>query len=380
MFWKSKKAKQEKKPISLAREWYNAVVFAVVVATLIRWGTVQAFVIPTPSMENTLLVGDFLFVSKLHYGPQTPRTPLQIPLTHQKVFGIQTYLPWIQLPTYRFPGFSEIKRGHVIVFNVPPASMNGGEVHPPDLKNNYVKRCVAIAGDMLEVTNKRVVVNGEPLPLTPGMKFSYLVTSRDEIHPRNFTALGLDGDDYYYMGRDNTNNAVYRMFLTESQVQSVKGLSFIRSFEEDRNDYSSPNEPLFPLKYAEGWTGDNYGPIWIPKKGATVVMNDSTLSLYGELIRDYEGNKNVEFANGKLTIDGKNLSTYTFAQDYYFMMGDNRHNSTDSRFPQVGYVPFENIVGRAQLIFFSVHEGERAWEVWRWPFSVRWSRLFTIVR
>jgi signal peptidase I len=372
MLWKSKNEKKEKKEISRAREWYNAIVFAVVVATLIRWGTVQAFVIPTPSMENTLLVGDFLFVSKLHYGPQTPRTPLQIPLTHQKVFGIPTYLPWIQLPTYRFPGFSEIKRGDVIVFNVPPASMNGGEVHPPDLKNNYVKRCVAIAGDVLQVINKEVVVNGEVLPMPPHMKFSYLITSRDEIHPRNFGALGLDADDYYYMGRDGGNNAVYRLYLTSPQAESVKNLSFIRSFEEDRNDYSSPNEPIFPLKYSKSWSGDNYGPIWIPKKGETISINDSTLSWYGEAIRDYEGNSNVEIGNGQLSINGKNVSTYTFAQNYYFMMGDNRHNSLDSRY--WGFVPEDHIVGKPLFIWFSMDDRANLLSM------IRWKRIGALIR
>ena len=224
MNWKFWEKQKEKKPVSILREWYNSIVFAVVVATLIRWSTVQAFVIPTPSMENTLLVGDFLFVSKLHYGPQTPRTPLQIPLTHQKIWGtnIPSYLPWIQLPPYRFPGFSKVKRGDVVVFNVPPKSLNEGIDHPVDLKNNYVKRCVAIAGDRLEVRDRQVVVNGEPLPNPPDMKFSYLVKSRDEINKRNLRGLGLDGDDYYFLGRTEDDHTLYRMFLTKQQEEEVR--------------------------------------------------------------------------------------------------------------------------------------------------------------
>src|SRR6478609_6820944 len=145
-FWKRRK---EEKPKSFLREWSDSIIFAVVVATFFRWSVVQAFVIPTPSMENTLLVGDYLFVSKLHYGPQTPKTPLQIPLTHQKIWGtdIPSYLDWIELPTYRFPGLSKIKREDVVVFNVPPLSQNEGVEHPMDLKTFYVKRCVAVSGD-----------------------------------------------------------------------------------------------------------------------------------------------------------------------------------------------------------------------------------------
>src|SRR5258706_10956896 len=161
MNWKTWKKRKQRKPQSFVREWANAIVFAVVVATLIRWSAVQAYVIPTPSMENSLLVGDFLFVSKFHYGPQTPQTPLQVPLTHQKFWGtdIPSYLPWIKLPTYRFPGISKVKNGDVVVFNVPSREEIDGVDYPVDLKNNYEKRCMPIAADSLESTNRQVVIN-----------------------------------------------------------------------------------------------------------------------------------------------------------------------------------------------------------------------------
>jgi len=374
MSWKFWKKQKEKKPVSLLREWYNSIVFAVVVATLIRWSAVQAFVIPTPSMENTLLVGDFLFVSKLHYGPQTPRTPLQIPLTHQKIWGtnIPSYLPWIQLPTYRFPGFSKVKRGDVVVFNVPPKSLNEGIDHPVDLKNNYVKRCVAIAGDRLEVRNRQVVVNGEPLPDPPGMKFSYLVKSRDEINKRNLRGLGLDGDDYYFLGRTEDNQALYRMFLTKQQEDEVRAVPYIFSVAVDINNYSSPDERIFPVIHSTTWTGDNYGTLIIPQKGMTITVNDSTLSAYGEVIRLYEQNENVEIAEGKLSIDGKSLTSYTFKQNYYFMMGDNRHNSLDSRY--WGFVPEDHIVGKALFTWFSVDQEAGLLK------KVRWGRIGNIIR
>src|SRR5688500_6175655 len=215
MNWKFLTTKKENQPKSKLREWREAIVFAVVVATLIRWGTVEAFVIPTPSMENSLLVGEYLFVSKLHYGSRTPRTPLQIPLTHQKIWGtnIPSYLDWIELPSFRLPGISEVKRGDVVVFNVPPRSMNEGQEHPVQLKSNYVKRCVAAAGDRLQIIDKEVFVNGAALAHPEYMKFRYLLTASDEITSRTLTHLELSKDDCYFLGRQD-NQAIYTMFST----------------------------------------------------------------------------------------------------------------------------------------------------------------------
>src|SRR5690242_8466162 len=199
-FWKRS---EPKKPVSKRREWFNSITFAVVAATLIRWTAVEAYVIPTPSMENSALVGDFLFVSKFHYGTRTTSTPLQIPLTHQKIWGtnIPSYLDWIELPSYRLPGISEVKRGDVVVFNVPPASMNEGQEHPVQLKSNYVKRCVAVAGDRLQIIDQEIFVNGEALARPENMKFRYMVAAKDEITPRSLTRLELSKDDCYFMGR-----------------------------------------------------------------------------------------------------------------------------------------------------------------------------------
>src|SRR6187402_2645602 len=155
-FWKKK---QPAKPVSAARDWFNSVLFAVIAATLIRWTTVEAYVVPTPSMENTILVGDYLFVSKFHYGTRTTSTPLQIPLTHQKIWftNIPSYLEWVKLPQYRLPGISSVKRGDVVVFNVPPQELNDGIRYPADLKTNYIKRCVAIPGDSLRIVDRQVM-------------------------------------------------------------------------------------------------------------------------------------------------------------------------------------------------------------------------------
>ena len=375
MNWKFWKKKKERRPKSFAREWANAIGFAVVAATLIRWSTVQAFVIPTPSMENSLLVGDFLFVSKFHYGPQTPRTPLQVPLTHQKFWGteIPSYLPWIQLPTYRFPGISKVRKGDVVVFNVPAREENDGIDYPVDLKNNYVKRCVAVAGDRLEVRERQVYVNGEPLANPENMKFSYLVMANNEIHKRNLASLGLDKDDYYFLGRTREDKAVYKMFLTKSQLSEVKPVPFITSVEDDYSTHDGPNPRIFPTWKGALWNEDDYGPLVIPKKGMKIVINDSTLAFYGKTITLYEpDHRSVEVKEGKMKIDGKEVKEYTFQQDYYFMMGDNRHNSRDSRF--WGFVPEDHVVGKALFVWLSIDGDADLLH------KVRWNRLFNVIQ
>src|SRR5258706_194092 len=198
MKWNPFKKPVNQKPKSKLQEWRDSLVFAVVVASLFRWSLVEAFVIPTPSMENSLLVGDFLFVSKFHYGTRTPKTPLQIPLTHQKIWftEIPSYLPWIQLPSYRLPGFTRVKREDVVVFNVPPKALNDNIEYPIDLKTNYIKRCVGIPGDRLEVIDRQLVVNGQALKNPEMMQFKYLVTAKVEISQRNLDKLELDPDDY----------------------------------------------------------------------------------------------------------------------------------------------------------------------------------------
>jgi signal peptidase I len=367
-FWKKP---TEKKKVSTTREWINAITFAVIAATLIRWTTVEAFVIPTGSMEDTMMVGDYLFVSKFHYGTRTLRTPLQVPLTHQKIWGteIPSFLPWIELPSYRLPGISEVKREDIVVFNIPPDYLSDRMDYPLDLKTYYVKRCVGLPGDKLEIKNKEIFTNGQPLKKPVNMKFSYLITSNDEIHKRHFTNLGLDTDDYFYMGRAQDGRAIYRVLLTNKQVELTKSMPFVKSFQEDYTMGDGPEERIFPgLKYTN-WNGDNYGTLVIPHKGMKISINDSTLSFYGEVIKTYEHNENVAITNGQLTIDGQEVREYTFKQDYYFMMGDNRHNSLDSRY--WGFVPEDHIVGKALFVWFSVNSDAD------WLNKIRWNRIFT---
>ncbi len=374
MFWKKKaEAEQEKKPKSALREWWDAVLFAVVAATLIRWLIMEAYTIPTPSMENSLLVGDFLFVSKFHYGTRTPRTPLQIPLTHQKIWftEIPSYLPWIQLPTFRLPGFSEVKREDVVVFNVPPKELNEGKDYPIDLKTNYIKRCVAVAGDVLEVKDRQVIVNGQPLNNPPEMQYSYYVNAKDEINERNLEKLGIDPDDYSFLGRPEANRVVYQMYLTQSKVEELKKLPYIIGVDFE-GMHSAVDPRIFPSSSFAPWNADNYGPLTIPKEGMTIAINDSTLAAYGSTIRDYDHNTDVKIDNNKLFIDGKEVTEYTFKQNYYFMMGDNRHNSLDSRF--WGFVPEDHIVGKAFFIWLSLDKHAGLLN------TIRWNRFFKLIR
>lgn len=376
-FWKRSSA-----PKSKTREWVDAIVFAVVAATLIRWLIMEAYTIPTPSMENSLLVGDFLFVSKFHYGTRTTSTPLQVPLTHQKIWftEIPSYLEWIKLPQYRLPGISHVKREDVVVFNVPPTELNEGIDYPVDLKTNYIKRCVGIPGDVLQVKDKQVLANGTPLSNPPDMQYSYIVTTKGDISERTFNKFKLaPHEDYTKIGSPADGSVVYQMFLTSKAAEEFKQSPFVTSIEvENRN---TP-DGAFPYSSYNGWNGsnqnekkyfdwstDNFGPLWIPKKGATIAINDSTLALYGNTIKLYDHNDNVVIESGKLMIDGKEVKQYTFNQDYYFMMGDNRHNSLDSRF--WGFVPEDHIVGKAFFIWLSVDKNAG---------GIRWNRFFKLIK
>lgn len=367
-FWKKR---APKKPVSKTRDWFNSITFAIIAATLIRWTTVEAFVIPTPSMEDTALVGDYLFVSKFHYGTRTTSAPLQVPLTHQKIWGtnIPSYLDWIELPIYRFPGFSEVKKGDVVVFNVPAIEMNEGVRHPITLKNNYVKRCVAVAGDRIEIRNREVFVNGEALPTAKGMKWAYLVVASEQISKKNLTRMGLDSDDAYFLGLTSNEKAMYRMLLTNEQLENIRTINYIESASLDESLGTTPESDIFPSSKYSRWNGNNYGPLVIPKEGMTIAVNDSTMGLYGETIRLYDHNKNVVVGNGRLMIDGNEYTEYTFKQDYFFMMGDSRNNSADSRY--WGFVPHDHIVGKALFVWMSLDPEAGFFD------KVRWSRIFS---
>jgi signal peptidase I len=351
---------------SALREWVDAIVFAVVAATLIRWFLIEAFTIPTPSMEKSLLVGDFLFVSKFHYGARTPQTPLQVPLTHQKIWGTElpSYLDWIQLPMFRFPGISEIKNNDVVVFNYPPE-----DNYPTDLKTNYIKRCIGIAGDVIEVKERQVYINGKVAENPPLMQSSYDVrTNGSVINERVFKKYDIT--DTYGTSKGyivQTTPETIEKFKTEVDV--VKGATQITS---ERGTYS---EQVFPMAEGFDWSIDNFGPLEIPKKDKKITIDKKTLAIYGRTITQYDGNKNAEIKEGKLLIDGKEITEYTFKQNYYFMMGDNRHNSQDSRI--WGFVPEDHILGKGLLVWWSIDPDGGLSDIFS---RVRWGRIGMVIK
>jgi signal peptidase I len=374
-FWK-KSAQEQKPKKSALREWWDAILFAVVAATLIRWLIMEAYTIPTPSMENSLLVGDFLFVSKFHYGTRTTSTPLQIPLTHQKIWftNIPSYLEWVKLPSYRLPGLTHVKNNDVVVFNVPGMLENNWDnqygdpktwtKYPIDLKTNYIKRCVAIGGDVLQIKDRQLFINGKPVEPASGQRAQYQVISTSVINERNIGAFGLDGDDFSGANTIGKDSVLYQMYLTKETLEKVKAAPYIKSVELAGN-----NNPCFPFSsYTKNWTGNNYGPLTMPKEGMKIAINDSTLSIYGATIKDYEHLDNVEIKDNKLLIDGKEVTEYTFSQNYYYMVGDNRDNSHDSRY--WGFVPEDHIVGKGFFIWLSLDKYGTFFD------KIRWNRFF----
>jgi signal peptidase I len=384
---KQMKTKQKK---SASREWFDSVLFAVVAATLIRWLFFSAFVIPTPSMENTLLVGDYLFVSKLHYGTATPVTPLQIPLTHQTIWGtdIPSYLDWIKLPQYRLPGFTDVKRGDVVVFYLPvehpDAYQKYGAVlpnlrpHPLDLRSNYIKRCVAQAGDELEIRGGQVYVNGKAETNPVRMQNEYFVSTTTLVNEKNvFHKNGITDYSQFTETYDDSiasnGESGYTVKTTQALAEKLKSYDFVKRVEPIFMSKGLKEPHLFPGYEAVDWNKDNYGPIIVPRKGTTVDLTPENASLFGEIIRNYDGNEGVSLEGGKIIQNGKVLGKYTFKQDYYFMMGDNRHNSADSRY--WGFVPKDHIVGKAVFVWMSIDPDPTSFFN-----KIRWDRLFRVIQ
>ncbi len=365
LFITSKK-KGEKK--SKTKEWVDAIVFAVVAATLIRTFMVEAYTIPTSSMEKTLLVGDFLFVSKMHYGPRVPMTPLAFPFAHHTLplIGGKSYLEWIKIPYLRIPGFEDIERDDIVVFNYPME-----DFRPPDKRENYIKRCIAIPGDEITIVDRQLMINGAPSENPENMQFAYnIATDGSNINPKSLRKLHVTVEEG---GRKPGTNQ-YRYFLTSEAAESVKGFSNV-TYIEPANIPKGHNNPLFyerlfPEGQTKGWSLDNYGPIIVPKKGTTVDINLDNLTTYKRIIELYEDN-DLKVREDGIYINGELATNYTFKMDYYFMMGDNRHNSLDSRY--WGFVPEDHIVGKAWMIWMSWEKHGKLLD------KIRWSRLFNMI-
>lgn len=391
--WRHNQRFCEKSPAyKVIYEWVNAIIFATVVASLIHIYVFQIYVIPSSSMEKSLLIGDYLCVSKVTYGPQMPNTPLSFPFVHHTMPFSQTkksFSEAVKLPYHRLKGMRGIRRNDVVVFNFPAGdtvllenqSVTYYDVlrdyqqqygraegrrrlekdytiisRPVDKRENYIKRCVAIAGDSLEVRNGEVFVNGQAQQTIPGLQYQYYVQTSSPLTPYALSNLGITE----YSG----NGSAYYMFLTEEvaeQLRSLKNVQLVRRY------VYMPNSEVYPHWTESPWSQDNYGPVWIPRKGATIALTPENLDLYGRVIDVYEQH-DLKREGDQVTIDGKPATEYTFEMDYYWMMGDNRHNSADSRF--WGFVPEDHIVGKASYIWLSTDRNKS------FPSNIRWDRIF----
>ena len=387
---------------STTREWVDAGVFAVVAATLIRTFVFEAYTIPTGSMEKTLLINDFLFVSKFSYGPRIPNTPLSIPFVHNTlpVTNSNSYVEWIKIPYTRwFP--SPVKRNDVVVFNFPEGDTvinlpeyqslrpyyevcrdlggRGGidsgrqivlgnpdqyplVMRPVDKEENYIKRCVAIAGDSLQIKSQVLYINGQAVPFPPESETYYTVDTKGQ--PLDETVMKEEYNvDINNMDEVHTTGVTnqYDMLLTWDAHQKMvnSGLAVRIVPDIDSQESVWPYSPNLP------WSRDNFGPIWVPSKGATITLTATNYPIYERAIRVYERNT-FELKDGKFWLNGQQVTQYTFKMNYYWMMGDNRHGSQDSRY--WGFVPEDHVVGEASMIWMS------------WDHGVRWNRLFKKIK
>jgi signal peptidase I len=401
---------------SPVREWVDAAAFAVVAATLIRIFVFEAYTIPTPSMEKTLLVNDFLFVSKTAYGPRIPNTPIAMPFVHHTMplVNVKSYTTAIEIPYTRWLA-SPVKRDDVVVFNFPVNDtliddeenfgsrvtyyqairelgrdkvwQNYGDIivtRPVDKQENFIKRCVAIGGDTLQVKSGILFINGQQQTLFPQSQRFYSITLPANIN----TNVPHDEDEseeaYYHKKMKFVGSILegYGIKTRESQgdIQPNNGPNnyLVNITNEEKSnlhlpagykieDYiRGPESEIFPYyDTTSHWSADNFGPLWVPKKGATIDLTPDNLIRYQRCIATYEGNT-VETQNGKVLINGKEATTYTFKMDYHWMMGDNRHNSLDSRY--WGFVPEDHVVGKASMIWLS------------WDDGPRWKRIFTAIK
>ncbi|MFH1161217.1 MAG: signal peptidase I [bacterium] len=385
---------------SFIREWVDAIIFAVIAASIIRIFLVEAYTIPTSSMEKSLLIGDYLFVSKINIGARVPNTPLSFPFVHHTLpltRFTKSYLEWIELPYRRFPGWSRINNMDVIVFNYPDGdtlaakfqsnvsyyqlvrqfSRDGvwknkqyfGDIiaRPVDKRENFIKRCIGIPGDTILIVDRKVFINGVEEQNPGERQFKYIVrTDGSSINSRNLDRLDITEQ----LSTDNQGN--YEMTLTDESVEKLKNFSNMRSIEPIivPAGYWDPN--IFPHDSTYRWNVDNYGPILVPRKGMTVTLTPGNIVLFKRIIDVFEDN-DLEINGDKIFINGKETSTYTFKMDYYWMMGDNRHNSADSRY--WGFVPEDHIVGEAVFVWLSLDPKKTLFDG-----KIRWNKLLRIVK
>lgn len=375
-------------------EWVNAIVFATVAATLIHIFIFQMYVIPSSSMEKSLLVGDYLYVSKVTYGPQMPNTPLSFPFVHHTMPISQTkksFSEAIKWPYHRLKGLREIERGDVFVFNFPAGDTvllenqavtyydvlrdyqeqygptRGRKqlendytiiTRPVDKRENYIKRCVALPGDSIRIIDRELFINGKPEGSVAEKQFCYTIRTSSPLTQYAVDNLGITE----ITGNGNS----YFSPLTDSMVETLSKMDNVISIEP-----YTVMEQAFPHNDKYAWTADNFGPLWIPKKGTTINLTLENLPLYERIIDVYEDN-DLEVKGEDIYINGQKSSSYTFKMDYYWAMGDNRHNSADSRY--WGFVPEDHVVGKASFIWLSLDQNKS------FPANIRWNRIFNKIK
>jgi len=388
------------KPQTNAGEWTSSILFAVVAATIVHTYFMQPFTIPTSSLEKTLLVGDFLLVSKYHYGARTPNTTVAMPMVHDviPVVGAKSYLPHPQLPYFRFPGFQEIERNDIVVFNWPVDEYedigpppSGYMYKPIDKKSNYVKRCVGVPGDSLEVRNGYVYINGKQneLPDRAKLQFSYKVYASKPLVrvdnqdrytniPLPFIADRYEISDIYVSDIDRENRIViHTAQLTDETMNKLKSLPDVIKIEPLKGEEGTYDAGTFPNDPKHDFNTDFFGPIYIPEAGKTVEITPESIPFYKRIIEVYEGSelgeeREITQSGTQVLLNGEALTEYTFKMDYYWMMGDNRNNSQDAR--SWGYVPFNHVVGKPVFVFMSWDGNAQGLSN-----KIRWERLFTTV-
>lgn len=402
---------KEKNPIkkTTVRDWSEALFFAAIVATQVRGAYIEAYTIPTPSMERSLMVGDFLFVSKVHYGVRIPMTPVAFPFAHHTMplIGGKAYIDAVKFPYYRFPALETIDNNDIVVFNFPEGDtvlLNAPEasfyqltygyyiqnkvaahgvsydaykerilqqepyvVRPLDKKDNYIKRCVAIGGDTLQVIDAKVYINGKPLQEPKEMAHSYNVTFTKTPRREELSKLGISTDANNFKGTT--------MSLTNEALTTLKEKGIISSAVPNKYPSNFVDSTAYPRSAYHNWNKDFFGPLWIPKKGATITLTKENYPLYERAIRVYEGNNEFTINGDKFVLNGEQVTTYTFKQDYFFMMGDNRDNSLDSRF--WGFVPHDHVVGKPVFIWLSLDYEKKGGFLGL--NKIRWERLFSVI-
>jgi len=395
-FWKKRNTPDGKQ--TKVVEWVDAIIFAVIAATFIRMFFIEAYTIPTSSMEKSMLIGDYLFVSKTSYGPKLPNTPLSFPFVHHTMPLSKTkksYVEWIQNPYKRIAGFGKVKNNDVVVFNFPEGDTVAVNVQnqsyyslvrsygrarvwqeketfgdiisrPVDKRENYIKRCVGIAGDVIQLKDGQLSVNGKEQQHFPGMQYDNIViTNGTGFNKKTLEQMNIAEED-----RHEYSNTQYLFPLTQANEQKIKSMKNVTSIKRTLVTAENWDQSTFPFSSKFPWNVDNFGPLEIPKKGQTIKLTIDNLPLYERIIDLYEAN-DLKIKDNTIYINGSPADSYTFKMDYYWMMGDNRHNSADSRY--WGFVPEDHVVGKAVFIWLSLDKDQ--------PFynKIRWSRLFSFV-